>query len=230
MAAAPLFHFTAMRKLILTAAIALTAACVSAPPVTIDTEHGLVRASTREQAERVADALAVAPRVRDTLHATRADLPVLWVVEHDLGAARAVCYERRIELKPSAVELKPSAVEYYVAHELVHWYMPGSSFDGLPHFVEEGLADFVALQLFGLVSARERENAAIGSVTVPTAALDADSRVWFTLPDETKLALTRLGFTVVSRLGMDGLQTRAAASEGPWSYLQGAGIDIETTL
>jgi hypothetical protein len=205
-----------MRKQISIVALALTSACASVPPVTVSTEHGLVRASTGEQVVRVAEALAAAPRVRDTLHSIRIDLPELWVVEHDRSAIGSY--------NGSRIELKPQAGDYHVLHELVHWYVHGSPFDGMPQFLEEGLCDFVALQVLGLVSARQREHVAIGELTVSFDSLSMRARRFLGLSVQTRIDLTRVGFEVVSRLGLDRLQVLAAAQADPWSYLREAGL------
>lgn len=166
----------------------------------------------------MADALAFGPRVRATLCSTRTDPPEVWVVERDLGEARGTCFERHIEVIPSAVE-------YHLAHELVHWYVPGSPYDELPHFVEEGLADFVALELLGLTEARKEEHRRIGDLTVRADGLNADDRTWSELPADEERMLTRLGFEVVSRVGLDRLRTLAADRAGPLTYLEAAGLE-----
>jgi hypothetical protein len=198
---------------------ALTASCASAPRSSVEVEYGLVRAGTVEQAQFVADALAFTPRVRDTLEATRNELPELWIVERDLGGLRAICYERRIELSPIVGE-------YHVLHELVHWYMPGSAFDGLPHFVEEGLCDFVALDMLGMVEGRRREHDTIERLTVPLASLDVNSRNFVRLPGKTRENLTRLGFEVVSRLGLDRVRALVAVGTSPLGYIEDSGIEF----
>lgn len=209
-----------MRHLIHLIALTLTAACSSVPPVSLDSEYGRVRAGTPEQAGRVAEVLAFAPQVRDTLRSTRSDLPVVWVVDRDLDAI-GVCFERRIELM-AAGTIEPTCL----IHELVHWYIPGSPFEGMPHFLQEGLCDFVALGFMGLLEARRRENDAIGALTVPSASLGMGTRDWFDLPRETRQDLSRLGFEVVSRLGLDRTEALAAARAEPLGYIQEAQIAI----
>ncbi len=198
----------------------LSIACVSRPPVKLETEHGIVRAASLEDAERVAEALELGLEVRAPLLAQRDEPPVIWVVDHDLGGVRGKCFENRIELA-SAGEF----VRVVVAHELVHWYIDGSPFDGMPQFVEEGLADYLSLELSGLVDARSRENQAIGALTVTRAGLDADVRAFLDLPREESRPLVRSGFEVVSKLGLERLRELAEAGAGPWDYLDAAGLE-----
>ncbi len=59
---------------------------------------------------------------------------------------------------------------------------------------------------------------------MPLASLNMSTREFTKLPGETRNDLTRLGFAVVSRLGLEHLQVLAAAGAGPWGYLEDAGL------
>ena len=142
------------------------------------------------------------------------------MVDRDLDGARGVCYEHRIELA-SAGEF----LDVFVAHELVHWYADGSSYDAMPHFVEEGLADYLSLELFGLLEGRRQEHRRLGTQSTTTRALEADVGRYFELPDEESTAASRVGFEVVSRMGLERVRELARQGAGAWDYLHAAGME-----
>ncbi len=211
-----------MRTLLLIIALLLSPACVTRPPVKIETEHGVVRAASMSDAERVAEALTVAPQLRAKLEAVRVELPEVWVRDRDIGGALGVCRGHRIDLE-SAGDFVPVVV----AHELVHWYMDGSPFEGAPFFIQEGMADYLSLELAGLVEGRTYENQVIGTLKVMPEGLDADARTHQALPEWARKAQARLGFEVVSRIGLQGVRPLAVRGAGGWSYVQAAGLEPE---
>ena len=211
-----------MRRILFGLAVLLTTSCVVPPPVRIETEHGVVRAASRADAESVAEALTAAPELRVLLEAVREDLPEVWVVDRDIGGSLGVYRGKRIDLE-SAGDFVPVVV----AHELVHWYIEGSPFDGIPYFVEEGLADYLSLELVGIAHGRELENLALGSLTVTRPGLDADRRGWHELPEAESQALARLGFEVVSRVGLPRLRALADRGAPGWDYLEASRLEFE---
>lgn len=191
-----------MRSICVLLACALVACTTASPRGVIDTPYGRVRAADVHTAQRVAEALGLTQRVRSFLDSERADLPEIWVVDRLAGGSRyGICFAKRIELFRAAFV----HVDYYVAHELVHWYAHDSPFARLPVFVEEGLADYIALRLTGLHDARVSEHRRMGGVSFPPDMLHADKESWGSWSFEDCEAATRLGFEVVSVLGLEGL-------------------------
>lgn len=136
------------------AAVPISAGCASAPPFAATVSAGEVRAETDRQARDVADLLqhhadAVRALLKDTL-----DEPVsVWVQERPhvvtlFGPARGVSsftnrWAGRIHLNAD-----PQAGSADLAHELVHRLL-GPSWEPLPDALEEGLADWVSIQVAG---------------------------------------------------------------------------------
>jgi hypothetical protein len=112
--------------------------------------------------------------------------------------------------------------QFCLAHELAHWFTPESPFDGLPPYVLEGLADFVALRIRGYPDARHKENLLIGTISVPTADLLATGKAWQALPTDRSLAASRIGSEVVVQLGLERLKQLAAAHAHPLDYVSEA--------
>lgn len=139
------------------------------------------------------------------------------------NGARAVCYENYIVIMGEGQE----ALDYYIAHESVHWYIDDSPYAGLPHFIEEGLADWIACGLLGLREARIEENARIGTMAIDPRHMGVGIDGWTHLPLEIRRSHARAGFDLVNRLGLAKLRALAGAGADPLGYLHAAGI-LET--
>ena len=212
-----------MRSAIAVVAL-LLAGCALPPPVRLETEHGVVRAQNRDEAERVASTLRLAPEIRLALASDRDDRIVVWAVDTSAESPRnalGICYERRIDLMREAIP----HTRTILAHELVHWYVRESPYAGMPYFVEEGLADWLATGIGGLRPARDEELQRMGSVTVTLQHLAYDYDGYCTLSLEQARAIGRLGYHVVSRIGLERLRELAESCAEPVDYLDAAGLE-----
>jgi len=125
--------------------------------------------------------------------------------------------DRRIELTADARD----ALRFLIAHELVHWCKSGP-WDRLPHTIEEGFADYVALNLAPEFAIERRElfeaRLKAASTEEMREVLVVDARDWPALPDDSKLLAYAVGFRVVEAVGLDGLRAlcvRADAEQLP---------------
>jgi hypothetical protein len=161
--------------------------------------------------------------VRTALDSTRAEAPRLVLDDEPTtpGGARAVCRDNHIRVMGKGQEL---SLDYYVAHELVHWYIDDSPYAGLPSFLEEGVADWIACDLTGVLDARIEESARIGSLSINPRHLSLDAEEFIQLPRETTSDLTRAGFDIVRRLGLPRLRELLQDDAAPLDYLRAAGI------
>jgi hypothetical protein len=164
----------------------------------------------------------LAPQVQATLGSTRADLPRLVLDDAPTlpNGARAICYEDRIVLAAEG----QAAFDFYVAHELVHWYIDDSPYAGLPHFIEEGLADWISCDLTGVLEDRIVESIAIETMSIDPRHLDVTAAGWSLLSRDERESLTRAGFDLVRRLGLSELRELREARVSARGYLHAAGI------
>jgi hypothetical protein len=118
----------------------------------------------------------LAPLVRETLESTRTDLPILVLEDAATlpSGARASCHQDHIVLAREAQD----EFDFFVAHELVHWYIDESPYAGLPHFIEEGLADWIACDLMGGLEGRIAQNIEIGTMSVDPRRLAVTGAGW----------------------------------------------------
>jgi hypothetical protein len=147
------------------AACALAAVSCQAlpPPARVDAREGVVRAESREEAAVVAEALdALLPELLSILPDARSRTLEVWIQDEPelYTFPRTSAYRDadgffsdrldRIHLRSSADDLRRT-----LAHELVHASL-GSSWQGLPGTIEEGLCDVVAIELCPESAARLR--------------------------------------------------------------------------
>jgi hypothetical protein len=160
--------------------------------------------------------------VRTALSSTRAEAPRLVLGEDATmpNGAVAICYENYIVVMGDGLD----ALDYYIAHELVHWYIDDSPYAGLPHFLEEGFADWIACDLTGTLDARRAETSQLGSLSINPRHLALDVEGWRRLPASDCDKLTRAGFDLVHRLGLEQLRELARAGSTPDDYLRVAGV------
>ena len=165
----------------------------------------------------------LAAEVRDRIESMRRDLPPVHVLSapRTSDGAFAVCYDDRIVLGRDALADR----RFWVAHELVHWFIDASPLAGLPHFVEEGVADWISCELTGLLTARFAEADRIGRLRVPREHLALSAREAGSLPLADRETLDRAGFDIVRRLGLERLHELAARGAAPDAYLFAAGIE-----
>lgn len=206
----------------------LFAGCSLTPPRRAVALAGEVRAYDRQTAEAMAALLdQLAPRVRELVGSTRADPIKLWIKRTRLvaGAYGTVTTRGFVLLGQEAMEDSPA---YHLAHELTHWYLPHSSFAGVPYFVEEGTADWIGLEVVAGVQghvARGREIAATEFSTIDREALFS-VKSWAECSLEQSQPLTMVASAVVHRLGLDGVRALAQRGAAPEEYLAAAGIAI----
>ena len=121
--------------------------------------------------------------------------------------------ERRIELGTFMVH---NQARFGVAHELVHWYAFGV-WDRLPHAVEEGLADYIALQLAPeLLDIRKADYGATSVGMTPerrARVFACNEREWPRVSEEVRLDAYAIGYEIVQRLGIDGLRSLCDRAE-----------------
>ena len=180
----------------------------------------LIFAACRAPGEVITSPLV--DEVKTALDSTRAEAPRLVLGEEPTlpGGARAICYENYIVIMGKGRE----ALDYYLAHELVHWYIDDSPYAGLPHFIEEGLADWISCEVTGVLEARITEAAQIGTLSIDPRHLLLEAEAFMQLPYDASVGLTRAGFDIVRRLGMDELRGLAQDDAAPLDYLDAAGV------
>ena len=114
------------------------------------------------------------PRVQVLLGSTRTEIPRLVLGDEPTlpGGAYARCYQDYILVMGDGQK----RLDFVIAHELVHWYIDDSPYAGLPHFIEEGLADWVSCRMMGLMEARIHEAANIGELNIDPRHLELGVR------------------------------------------------------
>ena len=165
--------------------------------------------------------------VKTRLESTRAKAPRLVLDDEPTGpgGARGVCYDNHIRVMGEGQGL---GLNYYIAHELVHWYTHDSPYEGLPLFIEEGLADWIACDLTGGLNSRIAENEQIGTLSIDPRHLWLDNAEFRQLPRDEYVDLTRAGFEIVRRLGLPRLRELLRDNAAPFDYLRAAGVIPDT--
>jgi len=159
--------------------------------------------------------------VKTALDSTRAEAPRLVLDDAPTlpSGARAICYENYIVITRDGQD----SFDYYLAHELVHWYVGESPYAGLPHFIEEGL-DWIACDVTGVLEYRIAESSQIGSLSIDPRHLSIEAEAFMQLPRDPTVDLTHAGFDIVRRLGMDELRELGQDDAAPLDYLDAAGV------
>jgi len=207
------------------ALVLLASGCASVstrPPVVLESEHGVVRAQSQFTAETVGRVLEQGPAIKQRLASTRTDKPQVWVLAsaraHSNGAFGA-CGTDRIQLGYDAlVDLRTILV-----HELVHWYAEESPFADLPHFIEEGLADYLALESTRVANGLSADFTLTGTFDISVREFSMTNLEARSLPVERNRELRDVGCCVVSHLGLDRVRELAAGNAQPADYLAEAG-------
>ena len=218
--------------------LALAASCVS-PRYALETEYGVVRGDDEARVAIVSGELGMATAVRERLSSTRegpVEVLLLRSERVDTGAFAGLLSDGRIVLGEDAfVPLRaefgvPMRIDltrygdprYYVAHELAHWLLRESPYEGVPTFVEEGLADTVALELLGHLEARHAELVDAEPRPLPRSAILASREEY--LHDDSSMQASLLGTEVVRRLGFDEIRRLRARDADPFEYVNAAKV------
>ncbi len=134
--------------------------------------------------------------------------------------------DRRILIGEFALRYQP---RFSIAHELVHWYVC-PPWDRLPHVVEEGLADFIAVEFdpkMRAIRVPELEQR-IAEVTPERRARTyaITNRTQSRTPADVKHDMYAVGFEIVRRLGIERLRElceraeREALTEAPIEWFE----------
>jgi hypothetical protein len=200
-------------------------ACVG-PRKFVERPEGSVWGWSRESAERVAEALPVAERVRQRLGSTREGGVVIHVLAHQDPSDNSYggCSDVRISLNPSAL----SNIEFALAHECAHWYAVGSPFDGMPLWMEEGLADWISCEVVGALEFRRLEIQGIGKFRTNSTLFLAGRTRWQTMSVDEIRTLTFLGFMVVDTIGLEEVARLARERSETNDYLRAARLEPVT--
>jgi hypothetical protein len=160
--------------------------------------------------------------VRSHLGSTREETPrfLLTSRERLRCGCIASCYDDYIVVAVDGHD----TLDFFVAHELVHWYVVDSPFAGMPLFLEEGLADWIACDVTGHLEARIVESHLIGSVEIQPSHLYVDAAGWCELSSPVVEDLTRAGFDLIRRLGMERVRELALQGASADVYLREAGV------
>ena len=225
-----------MRHLTLTVLLQLAvASCNSTPMFEHRTPAGVARANDPNDARMLAmvgnlftpevcTKLRVAPEPPFVIHYVSGSESLGLAVRRD--GDRIV--ERRIVIGEAALR---DQARFSVAHELVHWYA-SAPWEHLPHAVEEGLADYIAVHIapeFRDERVAELERR-LSSITPERReqALDVSERTWATTPRDVRSDAYAVGFEIVQRLGIEGLRElcECAQREGrervPTTWIEGS--------
>lgn len=143
--------------------------------------------------------------------------------------------ERRIVIGDAALR---DQARFSVAHELVHWYA-SAPWDRLPHAIEEGLADYIAVHVAPefrdeRIAELDRRLASI-TPERREQALAVSERTWATTPREVRSDAYAVGFKVVQRFGIEGLRElcERAQREGrervPIAWIEGSTLPPHVT-
>ena len=208
-----------MQRVACLAALACSSSCIAVqvpePPVSVQTAEGEVRASNREDAERVAALLVeLAPKVREILVETRAEPPQVYVLEWDVPKfGDGSNYDGRILMNGRS---RPRE-RFCLAHELVHWQIAGA-WELLPHTAQEGLADRVAAQLAPETRVERELMLAYqlqwGSLRDPMDALKLSTREWSGVRNTwDRFSLYGVGYFIVARIGIEDLHAMCAEAK-----------------
>ncbi len=205
----------------------------SAPPVTEVIEPVIVRAHTREDAERIAALRSeIEPKVRALLGSRRRG-PEIWLLDQPTpGRHDAVVRAGKVWLSPACKHDEDLAL----AHAMAHWHFRGS-WDRLPAIVREGLADLVAAAVLPRWRLAIPHRHKLCLEDSGPADLEGWMRLCATDPlildDERQgPGLQAIGYAIAARIGFDGLwdACREAEAGGLEEFplprlLEQAGID-----
>jgi len=217
-----------MKHALSTVLVLLVLAGCAGPTMYIVRPEGTVWGWKRESAERVAEVMPIAERVRQRLDSRREGGVVVHVYEpgaRTLGIDSAP-YATQIEINPPAM----NDIAYWLGRGATHWYVVDSPYEGLPLWVEVGLGDWIGLEYYGLQHARRQEIEAHGPIAFDEKSLVADRLDWESLFADEVIGLTYLGFSVVDRLGLEEVARLATAGADSHAYLRAARIDVEANV
>jgi len=215
-----------MKRIFSVALVLLTLVGCAGPTKYVERPEGSVWGWNRESAEKVASALPVADRVRQRLGSSREGGVVVHVFAHQDPSDNSYggCSDVRIRLNPSAL----SNIEFALAHECAHWYAVGSPFEGMPLWMEEGLADWISCEVVGALEFRRLEIQNIGKFTSSSALFLAGRTRWQTMSVDEIRTLTFIGFMVVDSIGLDEVARLARARSETNDYLRAARLEPVT--
>ncbi|HTF86851.1 MAG TPA: hypothetical protein VK843_00460 [Planctomycetota bacterium] len=197
--------------------------CRAAPPrIEVVGALGSARSEDASVARMLATTGSIlAPQVSRLLQVEAEPPFVIWHMPemHDGGLFvernfTGAIMDRRIGIGDFLLQAQP---QFTVAHELVHWYATGI-WDRLPHAVEEGVADTIALRFVPEWKQVRESELAMNLLAVTPArrsrALEVTERTWQSSPMELRFDAYAVGFEIAHRIGIDGLHglcERAAA-------------------
>lgn len=179
---------------------------------TLVTHHGVVRGGSPSDRSLVALALE------------EADLTVRRALEVEHKAPSPVVRLRRsarvesgayASCRTDAVHLGTDALAYpeaYLAHELVHWYFDFTPYRNAPHFINEGIAQWVAVQHFSVHEWAEVP-------VVPREWLDYSAEDHVKLSSAERVRFLQFGYQVVRSLGLPEVRRLADQLASPEEYL-----------
>lgn len=126
-----------------------------------------------------------------------------------------------LTLDPELDRVRWAGLRFLLAHELAHHYLP-RAWHRLPAVVEEGIADAIGMEAEPSVVAerlRTYEQAIEATLSSPArrasglAALHARGDQIAALPQEEHLFVAAVGFLLVDRVGLGGLQALVVRAE-----------------
>ena len=137
----------------------------------------------------------------------REQRPSVWIV--DTFGHKGMQFERCVVLRADAMRFP----EFFLTHELVHWYAVGTPWSRLPKVVEEGLADHAVCQLLPEYEGDRRNRHSLvysafrqGSIEIDLLALlREDWEDWEDFNESDYAVLYAVGFAIVERIGIDAL-------------------------
>lgn len=193
--------------------ILVACACHTSPPCSYEVPSGIVRADNQEDARMIAImaerytqqiCTMLEVEVRPNFLIFYDDNALVTGVRVWRDAHGKVC-ERRIELGAESKNL----MHFLLPHELTHWYAKGI-WTKLPHTLEEGLADFVALQLEpGFVDERllayEKVLEGISAAKIDHL-LRLNIKQWHAQDEDDKRRSYAIGYRFFAELGLDGIR------------------------
>lgn len=196
------------------------AACRSIPRHEERSTAGVVRSDNPVTARRLlALAEELAPRVCAQLGVEPAEP---FVIHHAPGGdtngvavrrSGARVLERFILL---AKEPEEDYQGFVIAHELVHWYAT-APWDRLPHTVEEGLADYLSVELApelrDHVTTQHDWTLATLTRERRERAFVVDARDWPKTASSARSDAYSIGFEICRRLGVQGLRALCERAE-----------------
>jgi len=213
-----------MKRTLSIVTVALVLACCVGPTKFVDRPEGTIWGWDPAAATRLAEALPLAELVRDRLgskRVRRVEVHLTRPGERGFGS-HGTCFSSHIEITPRGMRVH----EYVLAHEACHWYIAGSRFDGLPLWVEEGLCDWIAYDVLGLLEGRRMELEDDVTSAIHLEHLHYDAVGWDRLTGRETDALYALGFRVVDRLGLERLAELNENGATSMDYLFAAELRI----